>query len=330
MAFPTFTFDSTAQEAASAFKDLITGKNVLITGTSLKSLGLETARALAPYANLVVITGYNAERLRLSEEALRTEFPSANIRTLTLDLSSLASVRKAAAEVNAYSEPLHVLVNNAASIGSFYLTEDGFEIQAATAQFGPFLFTKLLTPKLLASATPSYVPRVVFVSSEAHASPGIKGIDWSKFRTGYPAEEANTSEGMMKRYSEVKSMNVLMAIELSRRAKGKLRAYSLHPGTIVTNGFEKEALKPVFLQYGLMTEDGQPKENPMFKWKTLPQGAATTVIAAFDPRLDDKPGAYLFDGIPAPQHVAPHASDAANAEKLWTLTEEALGEKWEL
>nr|GAT56411.1 predicted protein [Mycena chlorophos] len=73
MALPTFSFETTAQEAASALEGQITGKNVLITGTSVKSLGLEAARAIAPYANLVVITGYNAERLRLSEEALRTE-----------------------------------------------------------------------------------------------------------------------------------------------------------------------------------------------------------------------------------------------------------------
>ncbi|KAF7293217.1 Short-chain dehydrogenase/reductase family protein [Mycena chlorophos] len=304
MALPTFSFETTAQDAASVLKDQITGKNVLITGTSVKSLGLEAARAIAPYANLVVITGYNAER------------------TLTLDLSSLASVRKAAAEVNAYSEPLHgppgldYIHNNAATMGSFYLTDDGFEIQAATAQFGPFLFTKLLTPKLLASATTSYVPRVVYVSSVAHAL-GITGIDWSKLRTGYPAEEANKPDGMMKRYAEVKTMNMLTALELSRRANGKLRAYSLHPGTIYTNAFDKEALLPLFVQYGAITEDFKPKENPMFKWKTLPQGAAT-------------PARILsMESLP-PEQVAPHAADLGNAEKLWTLTEEIVGEKWEL
>jgi len=57
----------------------------------------------------VIITGYNAERLQLSADGIRKEVPTANIRTLVLDLSSLAAVRKAAEEVNAYSEPLHVL-----------------------------------------------------------------------------------------------------------------------------------------------------------------------------------------------------------------------------
>ncbi|KAJ7060547.1 hypothetical protein C8F01DRAFT_1143071, partial [Mycena amicta] len=329
MSLPTFSFESTAQEVSTALKGQISGRNVLITGTSLKGIGFEAARAIAPYANLVVITGYNAERLKLSEEALKKEFPSANIRALTLDLSSLASVRKAAAEVNAYPEPLHVLIHNAATIGSYYITEDDFEIQGATAQFGPFLLTKLIAPKLLSTRTKSFVPRVVYVASNAHGM-GITSLDFSKLRHGHLPEDASTAPGMMKRYGEVKSMNMLMAVELSRRAKGQLRAYSLHPGAIPTNVLDKEALVPVYLSLGFITEDGKPKENNISPWKTLPQGAATTVVAAFDPRLDDKAGVYLIDCTVAPEDkVAPHAIDPANAEKLWNLTEEMLGEKFE-
>ncbi|KAJ6469172.1 hypothetical protein C8R47DRAFT_798569 [Mycena vitilis] len=126
MVFPTFSFSTTAEEVATVFADRIAGKNgataltplsdirffihctVLITGTSLGSLGFETARVIAKHASLIIITGYSAERLRLSEEALKIEVPSANIRCLQLDLSSLAAVRAAAEELNAYPEPLHV------------------------------------------------------------------------------------------------------------------------------------------------------------------------------------------------------------------------------
>lgn len=80
---PTFSFTTTAAEAADAFADEIRGKNgmyhisdttmlslteswldyvVLITGTSLNGIGFETALAIAKYASLVVITGYSAER----------------------------------------------------------------------------------------------------------------------------------------------------------------------------------------------------------------------------------------------------------------------------
>lgn len=157
-----------------------------------------------------------------------------------LDLSSLAAVRKAAAEVNAYPEPLHVgrfcpegippdlfpqvLINNAAAnYGPFKLTVDNLETQMATNHFGPFLFTKLLAPKLLASGTAAYTPRVVFVSSLAHAMGA--GVNFSTIRNPTPETYKN-----MDVYGQTKSANILTAIELSKRSKGKINAYSLHPG----------------------------------------------------------------------------------------------------
>ncbi|KAJ6552737.1 short-chain dehydrogenase [Mycena capillaripes] len=320
-AFPEFTFNTTAEEVATAFSQEIKGKNVLITGTSLNGIGFETARVIAKHANLVIITGYNDERLKLSEDAIKKESPSANVRRLTLDLSSLASVRKAAAEVNTYSEPIHVLVHNAAAgIGPFKLTVDGLESQMATDHVGPFLFTKLLAPKILASATTSYTPRVVFVSSGAHAfGPGVN------FDTiANPIPEKYTAAGA---YFEAKSANILTAIEISKRSKGAINAYSLHPGVIFTNINQKEEAIPEMQALGILGPDGQPNTEK-FQWKTIPQGAATTVAAAFDPRINDKPGAYLDDSTVKNESVVAHSSDPANAARLWTATEKIIGEEF--
>jgi NAD(P)-dependent dehydrogenase (short-subunit alcohol dehydrogenase family) len=98
------------------------------------------------------------------------------------------------------------------------------ESQFATNHFGPFLLTKLLAPKLLAVRTTSYVPRVVFVASAAHARG--PGVDLATLRRPDPAAKYNT----LMVYHQVKCANVTTAIELSRRAHGKLNAYSLHPG----------------------------------------------------------------------------------------------------
>ena len=86
-----------------------------------------------------------------------------------------------------------------------------------------YLLTKLLAPKLLASATPSYTPRVVFVSSAAHAAGS--GVD-------FDAVENPKSDkySVLAAYSSAKSANILTAIELSKRSKGAINAYSLHPG----------------------------------------------------------------------------------------------------
>ncbi|KAJ7142298.1 hypothetical protein C8R44DRAFT_865649 [Mycena epipterygia] len=321
MNFPTFSLSTTADEVATAFAAEIQGKNVLITGTSINGIGFEAARVIAKHANLVVITGYNLERLKLSEEAIKKEIPSANIRKLVLDLSSLAAVRKAAAEVNAYPEPIHVLINNAAaSFGPFKLTVDKLESQMATDHIGPFLLTKLLLPKILAAGTASYVPRVVFVSSSGHAFG--TGVNFDTIAHPDATKYKDTDA-----YLQAKSANVLTAIELSKRSKGKINAYSLHPGGIDTNVFHKAEAMPALQAFGVVDADGKIN-TAAGEWKTIPQGAATTLAAAFDPRLNDKPGAYLSDSTEANQDIAPHSSDPTNAEKLWTITEEIIGENF--
>ncbi|KAJ7793774.1 NAD-P-binding protein [Mycena olivaceomarginata] len=318
---PSFSYTTTAEEVATTFSDEIKGKNVLITGTSINGLGFEAARVLAKYAKLVVITGYNEERLKLSEDAIKKDVPNANIRRLILDLTSFASIRKAAEIVNANPEPLHVLINNAAaSFAEFTLTEDGLETQLATDHVGPFLFTKLLTRKLLAAATPTYTPRVVFVSSEAHGMG--TGIDFDALTNPDPEKYVKFNA-----YAQAKSANILTAIELSKRSKGRINAYSLHPGGIFTNIHEKENSVPVLQALGVLLPDGKPN-SALGQWKTIPQGAATTVAAAFDPRLNDTPGAYLESSVVANDKVAAHSSDPATAEKLWTVTEKLIGESF--
>ncbi|KAJ7142452.1 NAD-P-binding protein [Mycena epipterygia] len=321
MSLPTFSFSTTVDDVASAFAAEIEGKNVLITGTSLNGIGFEAARAISKYANLVIITGYNSERLKLSEDAIKKEVPSANIRRLVLDLSSLAAVRKAAAEVNAYTEPIHVLIHNAAAtIGPFKLTADRLESQVATDHIGPFLLTKLLAPKILAAGTASYVPRVVFVSSIGQG--WGSGVNFDTL--GHPDPEKYQD---MDAYFQAKSANVLTAIEISKRSRGKINGYSLHPGIIYTNMPQNEQSIPAMQAYGILGPDGKP-DTENVEWKTIPQGAATTVTAAFDTRLGDKPGAYLSDCNEANKNVAAHSSDPVNAAKLWAVTEEIIGEKF--
>jgi NAD(P)-dependent dehydrogenase (short-subunit alcohol dehydrogenase family) len=100
---------------------------------------------------------------------------------------------------------------------------DKLEHQMATNHLGPFLFTKLLAPKLLASASAMYTPRVVFVASEAHTMG--TGVDFTVLKNPDPAKY-----DLFEAYFQTKSANVLTAIELSRRSGGKINAYSLNPG----------------------------------------------------------------------------------------------------
>ncbi|KAJ7258749.1 hypothetical protein B0H12DRAFT_434928 [Mycena haematopus] len=336
MSQPTFAFTTTAEEVALAFASEIQGKNVLITGTSVNGIGFETARVLAKNANLVIITGHNPERLKIAEDALKKEVPSANIRSLILDLSSLAAVRKAAAEINTFPEPLHVLIHNAAAvIGKFELTTDGIETQMATNHVGPFLLTKLLSSKLLASRSADYTPRVVFVSAKGHMF--CDGINFRSLEKPDP-----DSHEAMDAYFQTKVANILTGIELSKRSKGKINAYSLHPGVIDTNLMHKGEVVAALQKLEIFDADGKPT-NKKHPFKTIPQGAATTVAAAFDPSLNAQPGAYLDDCVVANEAIAAHSSDPVslqgafhpsltisqeNAERLWTLTERIIGESF--
>ncbi|KAF7357397.1 Short-chain dehydrogenase/reductase family protein [Mycena sanguinolenta] len=336
MSHSTFSFNTTAEEVATAFADYIRGKNVLVTGCSIGGIGHETARVVAKHANLVIITGHNSDRLKLAQEAIKKEIPSANIRPLILDLSSsLSAVRKAAAEVNLFPEPLHVLIHNAAAnVEGFKLTVDNLETQMATNHVGPFLFTKLIAPKLLAARTEEYTPRVVSVSSGGHIL--ASGVNFDTLVRPDPALYAP-----MDAYAQSKSANILCAIELTKRAGGSIHAYSLAPGRVFTSLMQKGDGTVEMQKLGILGPDGQPLSGKGFK--TIPQGAATTVVAAFDPSLNgelysmwphffvshtnaDTPGAYLSDCVVANQLVAPHSSDLNNAERLWVLTEQIINE----
>ncbi|KAJ6518505.1 NAD-P-binding protein [Mycena vulgaris] len=321
MSEPTFSFSTTAEEVATGFSDEIKGKTVLITGSSIGGIGFEAARVIAKHAKLVVITGYNEERLKLSEEAIKKDIPNAKILRLTVNLSSFASIRKAATEVNALPEPLHVLIHNAAaSFGDFKLTEDGVETRLATDYVGPFLFTKLLATKLLAAATPTYAARVIFISGLGHSF--CTGVDFDALTDPDPEKYVKTTA-----FFQAESARILTAIELSKRSKGKINSYSVNPGLIFTNIYTRADQVSLVQEMGAVLPDGKP--NPEFgQWKTIPQGAATTVAAAFDPRLNDKPSAYLEDSAPANDKVAAHSSDPVTAEKLWTVTEQLIGENF--
>ncbi|KAJ7624204.1 hypothetical protein DFH06DRAFT_754251 [Mycena polygramma] len=191
----------------------------------------------------------------------------------------------------------------------------------ATDHVGPFLLTKLIAPKILASSTTGFTPRVVFVSSAGHT--WGTGVNFDTIGRPDPAGYVP-----FQAYFQAKSANILTAIELSKRSKGRINAYSLHPGVIYTNITAKEESLTYMQEIGLINAEGKPNTVQVENWKTIPQGAATTVAAAFDPRLNDVPGAYLDDCVEANSTIASHSSDPANAEKLWDVTEEIIGEKF--
>ncbi|KAI9004521.1 NAD-P-binding protein [Hyaloraphidium curvatum] len=309
-----FGFDTTAEEAAAAFASGIAGKNVLITGASPGSLGAECARVLAKHgAALIVLAGRNPENLKATQAAILAETPKANIRLLQLDLVDLDSVRKAADEVLAYKEPIHVLYNNAATMATPYRpAPKGLESQFWGNHVGHFLFTKRVLPKVLESASGDHKPRVINVSSRANLRSGVRFDDMG-FKGG------ETYDPWIA-YGQSKTANVLFSRELAKRYGDKLITFSLHPGGIRTN-----------LSRDLTEEARQTLAKTLpagFKYKTIESGTSTHICAGFDPSIVGSSGSYMQDCAVDDAGCADWARDMDAAKKLWDLSEELIEEKW--
>jgi len=199
----------------------LSGRTVLVTGTTLGGLGHHTALELARRGARVVLAGRNPDRLQETRDTIRAEVPAAELERLPVDLADLASVRGAAAEAAAFG-PIDVLVNNAGVMGTpRQVTGDGLDLQLATNHFGPFLLTGLLLPQLLASKD----ARVVTVSSNMH-----------RVARAAPLGDPRMHHGLYRKwqvYGQSKLANLLFTYELDRRSRAKelpVKALAAHPG----------------------------------------------------------------------------------------------------
>jgi NAD(P)-dependent dehydrogenase (short-subunit alcohol dehydrogenase family) len=288
------------------------GKVAVVTGAS-GGLGLETARALAAAGATVVLAARDAAKTAAAIETIRTQVPGARVEGRSLDLASLASVRAAARELIAAHPRIDVLINNAGVMATpLVRTADGFELQLGTNHLGHFLFTCTLVPSLLAAAP----ARIVNLSSGGHLISDVLWDDPSFRRRPYDKWVA---------YGQSKTANVLFTIELERRlgALG-VHAFAVHPGMILTD-LGRHLSAEDLAALAKMAEGAPGGALPPLK--SIPEGAATTLWAATAPDLVHHGGSYLADCSISGEH-APWAVDHDAARRLWTLSEELIGESF--
>jgi dehydrogenase/reductase SDR family protein 13 len=277
----------------------VKGRSFLVTGAS-GGIGRATADALLGLGGRVTVAARSEEKSKPVLEALRAAHPGAELDFLPLDLADLAAAKRSAEAFLATGRPLDVLINNAGCAGSTGLTKDGIEITVGTNFLGPYLFTKLLLPRLKESPQ----GRIVNVASEGHYM--VKGIDWTRLTRSVPKLTT------FKQYCYSKLMNVLHAKELARQLAGtKVTTYSLHPGAVASEIWRKVP---------------QP-----FRWLVLrflitnEEGAKTSVYCATDPALATVSGRY-YDKCAErkPNRVA---DDEALAKELFAWADKTIAEK---
>lgn len=296
----------------------LSGKTALVTGASA-GLGTETCRVLAGAGARVVMLARDQAKLDAAAERLRQANPAALLDTQLLDLADLDSVRAAAQALLQRYPAIDLLIDNAGVMACpLGRTAQGFELQLGTNHLGHFLLTCLLAPALLAAA-PS---RVVVLSSGAHKISGVDFDDINYDNRDYEKWQA---------YGQSKTANALFALALDDRLKDRgVRAFSVHPGMIQTELGRH------------LTEDDiamlmASAEDTNRSFKTVPEGAATQVYAATSGELDGHGGVYLEDcGIAEASAgdrawgVEPHAADRDAAERLWQVSEDMVGQKFDL
>ncbi len=309
-----FGYPSTALEVIAGHD--LTGQTALITGAS-SGLGVETARALLTAGAEVILAVRDTQKGEVVAAELRAATGNPKVHTLELDLGSLASVRAAAEQVLARWPQIKILINNAGVMATpFSHTTDGFEMQFGTNHLGHFLFSRLLLPALRAAA-PS---RVVSVSSLGHRRSDMHFEDLNYKERPYDKWEA---------YGQSKTANILFAVAWTQQygAEG-ITANALHPGGIAT-GLQKFLPLEEQRAMGWIDEQGNP--NPLFK--TVEQGAATSVWAAVGSELEGQGGLYLedcneslpFDPAKPYSGYMPYIRDPESAQRLWQASKQLVG-----
>jgi NAD(P)-dependent dehydrogenase (short-subunit alcohol dehydrogenase family) len=317
-----FGATSTTEEVLSGVD--LGGKRVLVTGTSA-GLGIETARVLAAHGADVVGAARDLGKAERATADVRTAAASGggSFNLVELDLASLASVGACADRLLADGRPFDIVIANAGVMAPpFGRTADGFETQFGTNHLGHFVLINRIA-RLLKDGG-----RLVTLSSAGHRFADVDLDDPNFERTAYDPWAG---------YGRSKTANVLFAVEFDRRHRGRgVRATAVHPGGIRTELGRHMTDAEMDGLVASINASHAAAGLPPFAFKSIPQGAATSVWAAAVADADAVGGRYcedchvaeLQEGEGIRGGVRPYALDGAKAAALWAMSEELVGERF--
>ena len=321
----SFGATSTTDDVLSGVK--LKGKRILVTGVSA-GLGVETARSLAAHGAQVVGAARNLSKAKAATKQVRkdAEANGGSLELIELDLASLKSVRACADGLLEKGEPFDVVIANAGVMATpFGHTADGFETQFGTNHLGHFVLVNRIASLIRSGG------RVINLSSAGHRYSNIDLEDPNFERTPYDP---------MVAYGRSKTANILFAVAFDKRHRDRgLRAAAVHPGGIQTELGRYQDPGRIEKVIDQINQQRAAQGKGPFQWKTIPQGAATSVWAAVVATADEIGGQYCEDcrvghvvpnDLPAgiSEGVRGYALDPKAADALWKKSEELVGESF--
>jgi len=304
------------------------GKRILITGVSA-GIGVEAARSLAAHGAQVVGAARDLNKAKGATEQVRNDAVAGggSFELVELDLANLKSVRACADGLLAQGETFDVVIANAGVMATpFGHTADGFETQFGTNHLGHFVLVNRIASLIRSGG------RLINLSSSGHRYANVDLDDPNFERTLYEPFAA---------YGRSKTANILFAVAFDKRHRDRgVRAAAVHPGGIRTElGRYVEAGRLEKIVEEINQQLAAQGKGP-FQWKSIAQGAATSVWAAVVAPADEIGGQYcenchvghiVGDDVTITaisEGVRGYALDAKNAEALWKKSEQLVGESF--
>src|SRR6202142_4129537 len=304
------------------------GKRILVTGASA-GLGVETARSLAAHGAQVVGAARDLNKAKAATEQVRKNAAAnrGSFELVELDLSNLKSVRACSERLLAQGEPFDVVIANAGVMATpLGHTADGFETQFGTNHLGHFVLVNRIAALLRDGG------RLINLSSLGHRYSDVDLEDPNFDRTPYEPFVA---------YGRSKTANILFAVAFDKRHRERgVRAAAVHPGVIHTELARQVDASQIEKIIEQRNQQLAAEGKALFQWKSIPQGAATSVWAGFIAPADEVGGRYCENchvGTIVPDDVVisavtegvrGYALDLKNAEALWKKSEELVGESF--
>ncbi len=321
-----FGATSTTEDVLSGVN--LQGKRILVTGVSA-GLGVETARALAARGAKVVGAARDLAKAEAATAEVRKDAAAhgGSFELVALDLASLKSVRACADALLAKGEPFDVVIANAGVMATpFGHTADGFETQFGTNHLGHFVFVNRIASLIRTGG------RLINLSSSGHRFANVDLEDPNFEHTPYDPFVA---------YGRSKTANILFAVAFDRRHRERgVRAAAVHPGGIQTELGRYMDTGHLQAMVDQINKQLEAEGKGPFQFKTVPQGAATSVWAGVVASADEVGGRYcenchvskvVADDAAISmisEGVRGYALDPNNAEALWAKSEELVGESF--